>query len=181
MTTPPPLSPYVFRIDPARYDRAPDLMPAERQVLAAWSTRRGYEPLKRRLVRLYRPLADVLRRLQHNRQGSNRTLTFILEEVRRSGAPYWAWDERHWLDLLNGPDAQSGKLARPYLLAVAYLLTGFSRAHEVERQPSLPVAARIVFGRERFEAEYGRLEGALVRSATGPRTCATACPPCSPR
>ena len=167
MTTLAPLPRYVFRIDPEQYDRTPDLSPTERQVLAAWNARRGYEPLKERLVRLYRPLADVLRHLQRDKHGSKRTLTFVLEEVRRTGSPYWAWDQRHWLDLLNGPDAKSGKLARPYLLATAYLLTGFSRTHEVEPQPSLPVAAGIIFGRERFEAEYDRLEGALIRLGYG--------------
>ena len=167
MTALAPLPRYVFRIAPEQYDRTPDLSPTERQVLSAWNTRRGYGPLKERLVRLYRPLADVLRHLQRDKHGSKRTLTFVLEEVRRTGSPYWAWDQRHWLGLLNSPDAKSGKLARPYLLATAYLLAGFSRAHEVEPQPSLPVAAGIIFGRERFEAEYKRLEGALIRLGYG--------------
>ena len=167
MTTAAALVPYVPWIDPGRYDRSPDLTVAELQVLAAWNTRRGYRPLKERLARLYQPLADVLRRTPHNRHGCNRTLTFLFEEVRRTGTAYWAWNERHWLDLLNGPDAKGGELSRPYLLAVAYLLTGFSLVYRVEQQPSLPVAARIIFGRDQFEAEYDRLEGPLLRVGYG--------------
>ena len=159
--------PYVPRIDPERYDRSPSLTSVERQVLAEWNSRRGYHPLKVSLARLYRPLADVFSPVQRNRHGIKRTLTFVLEEVRRAGVPYWAWTERHWLDLLNGPDASAGKMARPYLLATAYLLTGFSRAHDIEHNPFLAVAARIIFGWDRFEGEYGRLESALVRLGYG--------------
>jgi hypothetical protein len=169
MTVAPGLIPYTPRINLDRYDRAPNLSPVERQVLGEWSSRRGYHPLKISLVRLYKPLADVLSPVQRNRNGSNRTLTFVLEEVRRTGTPYWAWPERHWLDLLNGPDATAGssRMARPYLLAVAYLLTGFSRAHDVGQNPFLAVAARIIFGWDRFEAEYFRLESTLVRLGYG--------------
>ena len=165
MTVPSGLAPYVPRIDPGRYDRAPTLTYAERQALAAWNSRRGYHSLQTSLARLCRPLADVFSPVQRNRHGVKRTFTFVLEEVRRTGVPYWAWTERHWLDLLNGPDADasSSRMARPYLLASAYLLTGFARAHDIEQNPFLAVAARIVFGSDRFEGEYVRLEGTLAR------------------
>ncbi len=169
MAVTPGLQPYVLRIDLDRYDRSPDLTFDERQVLAEWNSRRGHHPLKTSLGRLYQPLADVLSQVQRNSHGIGRTLTFVLEEVRRTGVPYWAWSERHWLDLLNGPDASasSSRMARPYLLAVAYLLTGFSRTHDIEQNPFLAVAARIIFGWDRFEAEHRRLEGTLVRLGYG--------------
>lgn len=135
-------------------------------------------PLKASLARLYQPLADVLSQVQRNSHGIGRTLTFVLEEVRRTGMPYWAWSERHWLDLLNGPDAvaTSSRMARPYLLAVAYLLTGFSRAHDIKQNPFLAVAARIVFGSDRFEAEHRRMEETLLRLGYG-RDSLHACQP----
>ena len=169
MTVPPGLMPYVPRIDVGQYDRSRDLTSVEQQVLATWNSRRGHHPLRISLARLCQPLADVFSPVQRNRNGIKRTFTFILEEVRRTGLPYWAWTERHWLDLLNGPDANAGssRMARPYLLAVAYLLTGFSRAHDIEQNPFLAVAARIIFGCDRFEAEYVRLESALVRLGYG--------------
>jgi len=169
MTMTPGLAPYVLRIDVDRYDRSSDLTPVERQMLADWNSRRGYHPLKGSLARLYQPLADVFSPVQRNRHGIKRTFTFVLEEVRRTGVPYWAWTDRHWLDLLNGPDASasSSRMARPYLLAAAYLLTGFSRAHDIEQNPFLAVAARIIFGSDQFEGEYLRLEGTLVRLGYG--------------
>jgi hypothetical protein len=165
MTVAPGLIPYIPRINLDRYDRTPNLSPVERQVLGEWNSRGGNLSLKISLARLYQPLADVFSPLQRNRHGSNGTLTFVLEEVRRTRMPYWTWPGRHWLDLLNGPDASAGssRMARPYLLAVAYLLTGFSRAHDVEQNLFLTVAARIIFGWDRFEGEYVRLESTLVR------------------
>jgi hypothetical protein len=137
--------PYMPRINLDRYDRAPNLSPVERQVLGEWNSRRGYRPLKICLVRLYQPLADVFSPVQRNRNGIKRTFTFVLEEVRRTRMPYWAWPEQHWLDLLNGPDASAGssRVARPYLLAVAYLLNGFSRAHVIPAKPRAAVGIRL--------------------------------------
>lgn len=109
---------YMPRISLDQYDRAPNLTPVEREVLGEWNSRRGYRPLKISLARLYQPLADVFSPVQRNRNGSKRTLTFVLEEVRRTRMPYWAWPERHWLDLLNGPDPSAGssRMARPLSL-----------------------------------------------------------------
>ena len=162
-------SPYALRIDPDQYDRSPDLTSIERQVLAEWNILRVYGPLKTSLACLYQLLADVLSQVQRNHHAVSRTLTFVLEDVRRTGMPYWAWSEQRWLDLLNGPDAvaSSSRMARPYLLAVAYLLVGFSRAHDIEQNPFLAVAARIIFGSDRFEAEHRRLEETLLRLGYG--------------
>lgn len=161
----PGFAPYVPRIDVDRYDRAPNLTPGERQVLAKWNSRRGYHPLKTTLARLCQPLADVFSPVQRNRHGIKRTFTFVLENVRRTGVTYWAWTDQHWLGLLNGPDASASasRMARPCLLAAAYLLTGFSHAHDIERNPHLAVATRIIFGSDQFEGEYFRLESTLVR------------------
>lgn len=178
MTVASGLAPYVPRINPDQYDRAPDLTAVEQQVLAEWNSRRGYHPLMNNLARLYQPLADVFSPVRRNRHGIKRTFTFVLEEVRRTSMPYWAWTDRHWLDLLNGPNAiaSSSRMARPCLLAAAYLLTGFSRAHDIEQNPFLAVAARIIFGSDRFEAEHRRLEGTLVRLGYG-RVSLRACLP----
>ena len=129
------------------------------------SHRRDCRPLRTSLSRLYQPLKNVFSPVQCNRHVIKRTFTFALEEVRRTGVPYWAWTEQHWLDLLNGPDADasSSRMARPYLLAAAYLLTGFARAHDIEQNPFLAVAARIVFGSDRFDAEHHLLESTLAR------------------
>lgn len=151
---------YVPRIDVDQYDRSRDLTSVEQQVLATWNSRRGYYPLRSGLARLYQPLADVFSPVQRNRQGIKRTFTFVLEEVRRTGVSYWAWTDRHWLDLLNEPDAS--RMARPHLLAAAYLLTGFSRAYDIEHNPYLAVAARVIFGCDRFEVEHLQLESALA-------------------
>ena len=167
MTVAAGLAPYELRIELDRYDRSLDLTPVERHVLANWNSRRGYHPLKVSLARLYLPLEDAFSPVQRNRHGIKRTFTFVLEEVRRTGVPYWAWTDRHWLDLLNGPDASSSRMARPYLLAIAYLLAGFSLTHDIERNPYLTVAARIIFGCDQFEAEHFRLESTLARLGYG--------------
>jgi hypothetical protein len=95
MTVAPGLIPYIPRINLDRYDRTPNLSPVERQVLGEWNSRGGNLSLKISLARLYQPLADVFSPLQRNRHGSNGTLTFVLEEVRRTRMPYWTWPGRH--------------------------------------------------------------------------------------
>ena len=61
--------------------------------------------------------------------------------MRRAGPAYWTWPAQDWADLIGvGADelrqscpGQVGSSARPYLLAYAYLLGGFTAFDHVGR------------------------------------------------
>ena len=86
------------------------------------------------------------------------TIKIVLVEVGRSKRAYWGWSEQQWLTLINSA-VQNDRT----LLATAYLLSGFKRFYDVERNAHLLVTARLVFGRDVFDRECGRLMTALDR------------------
>jgi hypothetical protein len=67
------------------------------------------------------------------------------------GRDFWLWPTREWADLLHPEQlrqrfpGQVGMQARPYLLAYAYLLTGFNAFHQIGSFARVPLAQR-VFG-----------------------------------
>ena len=61
-------------------------------------------------------------------------------------------------ELINSQAKMTGTL-----LATAYLLSGFKRFYDVDRRAHLLVTARLVFGRDVFDRECGRLMTVLDR------------------
>lgn len=151
-------APYVSRLDLSRYDRTPTLTDAERQISRRWLEIESVVITSTQLPRLYTPLADVLLYDGRERHNRLRTIKFLLIEVARSGQPYWAWSNQHWLDLVDAQDSMTG-----HLLATAYLLCNFKRFYDVQRRAHLATVGRLAFGREVFDPECERLMGALER------------------
>jgi hypothetical protein len=68
---------------------------------------------------------------------------------------FWGWSEQDWIDLIDPSGenfrrtwpGQIGPNARPYVLAYAYLLTGFTAFGRIGRFQR-PGVARRVFGRQ---------------------------------
>ena len=148
--------PYASRIDLSRYDRAPELTCDERRIASRWAAPERPVITKRQLPRLYAPLADVLSHHGIAQSERSTTIKIVLVEVGRSKRAYWGWSEQQWLALINS----QAKMTRT-LLATAYLLSGFKRFYDVERNAHLLVTARLVFGRDVFDQECGRLMTAL--------------------
>lgn len=165
-----PLPPSHF--DLGRYDRNPDLTPAEQAVFRRWAASDdGFQISKHDVPRLRQPLLDVDARLAASaaktgddgtRYRSRHMLRFILMEVARRDRAYWGWNEQQWLDLVASP-ATPRWVNKPYLLGVAYLLGGVRRVHKARHRISLAVTARVVFGTQLFDGECDRLMGALER------------------
>ena len=150
--------PYTSKIDLSRYDRAPELTCDERRIASRWAAPERPVISKRQLPRLYAPLADVLSYQGIAESERSTTVKIVLVEVGRSQQPNWGWSDDQWLALINRQSTRTG-----LLLATAYLLSGFKRFYDVERNAHLLVTARVVFGRNVFDRESGRLMTALDR------------------
>lgn len=145
------------RLDFGQYDRSPELTDDENRTFETWAARPLFKLEQHRLPRLFRPIADVLSSDDFEPQGRLRTIRFVLEEVGRRRQAYWGWGDEEWLELLHSPAATSNKVTKPYLLAVAYTLSGFRRMYDLRFSFSLPLTARAVFGAALFDHECQRL------------------------
>jgi integrase len=150
--------PYARRIDLSRYDRTPELTSDECQIASRWAGRERPVITRKQLPRLHTPLVDVLSSPGIPPAERSTTIKIMLIEVGRSKQPYWGWSDDQWLALINRQLTRTG-----LLLATAYLLSGFKRFYDVERKAHLLVTARVVFGRDVFDRECGRLMTALDR------------------
>ncbi len=90
--------------------------------------------------------------------GRSASVRILLREVGQSGQAYWGWSDEHWLDLVKRESLKASSL-----LAVAYLLCGFKRFHEVECPVRLARTGQLVFGHDVFDRECERMLEALKR------------------
>ncbi len=160
-------------IDLSRYDRTPTLSPPEAESLRVLkrSVREWYQPRQPRsawggLDRLVGPLAAI--RATWGRQDPHHRADIAVAALLRmcaiEQAPYWAWTESTWLRVLGATQAafqavhpwwvDSG--ARPYLVALAYLLDGFTDLGQLGHYNRLGLAGK-VFGPARIGAAVDRL------------------------
>ena len=134
-------------LDPARYDRTPDLSSKELAALIAldWDVCRlgsvaSSRPEWATLERLLRPLDDARLSLftpdtRHRQRNALDAVGLILYGCRLQQTMFWQWDEATWVEILGG-DQRSfhqrkfpRKLdagVRPCMVAIAYLLDCFS-------------------------------------------------------
>jgi integrase len=169
-------------VNPARYDRSPTLTGAEAralqrlgtQVLHPWPQRRDTADWTV-LDRLLRPLDDAVAALSlpataQDRLGVVDARGLVLLRCRERGSAFWAWSDADWVGLIGRSVAEFKSARadhaiqatiRPYLLALAYLLCGFSSLRELGPFNRLTFAWR-VFGRDRVEAEMSRVGDLLT-------------------
>lgn len=158
----PALAPYVARIDPSRYDRAPDLAPDELRAARGWVAE-GMPIRRWHLPRLYDPLAEALLADGGDRLNRLHAIRRVLLEVGRSGQAYWAWDEQRWIELIERREGCRLFAATPQLMAAAYVLCGFRRFFDLKCNIKLFATARLVFGADAFDRECDRLVAGLER------------------
>jgi integrase len=125
--------------------------------------------------RLLRPLDAVNASLDspptpHRRRAMLDVVAWLLTRCAQPGSgTYWDWTADEWVGLLGRTQAEFraaaagwvGDEVRPYLAAHAFLLGGFSEFHRLGSFQRLVLCWRI-FGRDRVDAELGRLRQVLA-------------------
>ncbi|MEW2490849.1 tyrosine-type recombinase/integrase [Streptomyces sp. NPDC048411] len=168
-------------IDPARYDRHPELSERERTALASlgWQIRRrrGYDPDRvewRAIARLLRPLDDARAALQWcpdtpaHRRSVTDAVGLILRRCLEDGTSFWAWSADDWGRLIapghkEFEEAWPGWIdgtVRPYVAALAYLLGDFTDFHRIGGFVRRSLAWR-VFGQEPVEETIAQVAATL--------------------
>ncbi|MCM2389721.1 hypothetical protein [Streptomyces albipurpureus] len=156
---------WAWPVDLAGFDRRGLLTEAEAgtlQNLGIEQIRRGgltaSAPLLRPAARVVRPLADCLEALhwspdQHQRRFARDAAELILVRCGALRRAFWGWSEQDWVDLIDADGAefrrswggQIGPNARPFVIAYAYLLGGFTAFDRLGRFRRSSLAHR-VFG-----------------------------------
>lgn len=153
-------------VDPARYDTAPLLRPAEQDAIAELGpgslrrlarhdrAARGWQQIRRLLC----PLDDAAAALEgpltsHRRWAMLDATAVALLRCAETGRSCWAWTDEEWAGLLGQDQCGFRKAApgwaddavRPYLAAHAFLLGGFTAFYQLGGFSRLTLAWR-VFG-----------------------------------
>jgi integrase len=129
----------------------------------------------RAIRRLAQPLDDAQSVLhwhpdtRHQRRFARNAAALVLMRCAALSRPYWAWSAQDWAGLIGtgaGELQQSwpgqvGSSARPYLLAYAYLLGGFTAFDRVGRFHRRSLACR-VFGKEPVDDAIGQIRDVLA-------------------
>src|SRR5918998_6811551 len=109
-----PAAPWRPPVDPTRYDRAPLLRAAEQEALDVLAWRSARPPLRKgpwptrvraALARLVAPLEDVLRIVAPGqRPKRHQVVGYVVGEMQRSQATFWAWTPDEWRVVVRGAD-----------------------------------------------------------------------------
>jgi integrase len=163
-------------LDLDRYDRRTLLNDAEtgalRHLDLGQLRRDGLAPgaaALRPAARLVRPMADVIAVLhwppgsRHQRRFARDAAGLVLIRCGELRRAVWGWSVQDWVSLISGDAAafrhawpgQVGPNARPFLIAYAYLLGGFTAFARLGRFGRLALARR-VFGSEQVDDAVGQ-------------------------
>jgi integrase len=164
---------WCWPINLSHYDRTPSFSDAERQALAELVDRfaHGRRPWPRRIAltleRLLRPLHDALNSISTPATTRGRVIARLCREMHAHGTPFWAWTEQEWMAMLSrtpatAADQPDGHAHRQYLIAVSYLLCGFTNFRALRRFYESAFAAKI-FGQTRIATAQQRLCDELRR------------------
>ncbi len=172
---------WAWPIHPERYDRRPELAPAEAEALRelGWEVRRGRGhdpgwPQWGVLGRLVRPLDDARAALGWlpdtalHRRSVTDAAGLVLRRCLDTDTAYWGWSAEAWFQLV-GPGYREFEAAwpgwvdgtvRPYVAAFAYYLGGFTDFHRIGAFNRRSLAWR-VFGRQPVEDAVEAVAGVL--------------------
>jgi hypothetical protein len=174
--------PWAWPVEVGRYDRA-ELSALEQASLAGLGAdllrrpgHRGDPDLWRPVGRLLRPLEDTRAALRwqppptrHNRHFARDAVGLVLVRCGQLGTAFWQWGPAEWAEVV-GTGAQAFTRAwpcrvnegvRPYALAYAYLLGGFTDFH-LAGQFERPALARRAFGRAPVDQATGQVRQVLA-------------------
>ncbi|MFE4922309.1 hypothetical protein [Streptomyces sp. NPDC056661] len=164
---------WTWPLDLARYDRRALVTGAEANVLSAVEieqVRRLGLTSAAAPKRLIEPLAHARECLQwtpgtgHQRRFARDAVGLVLIRCSELGRSYWGWSDEDWADLINRSGAefrrlwggQIGPNTRPFLIAYAYLIGGFTAFEQIGRFQR-PTLARRVFGQAAVDNAVGKI------------------------
>lgn len=169
-----PDNPRQMSINLEAYDRRTTLTVREAQAIASimdhrfpsLNEGRGIK-LQNELARILQPLQDVLSITEpHNHRVWTSIQSLILREMGRQQKAFWGWSRQDWVDTIaTNSDSfvenkSRGKDHRQHLIAIAYLLTGFTGFQLVGpvRHRAL---AYLIFGKTTIDAVILRVADVL--------------------
>ena len=110
------------------------------------------------LDRLVRPLNDALDYTGIRTLFRKYVLLFFLREMAERKRSFWGWTTDEWIETIE----RQKKVEYQHVIAVAYLLCGFSDLHRLSKNHIVYVVlARKVFGREYMKVVGDRVQSLL--------------------
>lgn len=175
-----PQEQWTWPVDLSAYDRSEQLTPYERTAVARLSESKRFplnweKRFQASLGRLLRPLDDVFAIAGANKIHRNGAAIILLREMHRLQRSFWAWTSQNWIDLLCSSSEQFAQLHsgvtayRPYLVAVSYLLGGFTDFLALGKFDQKWLAVR-VFGADRLDELVELLGNELIRLGFGEKS-----------
>lgn len=168
-------------IEPDGYDRGP-LTQDELALLEFYANApypavvhtKAHADMQQRLVRLTRPLIDVIRLRTMDDRQAGRVVLLLMREMWQYKRSFWEWSEREWFETIGSSheayrarhgrtDLQKNRVCegRPAMRDVAYLLCGASDLRSVGMRELSSEHARAYFGAETFNIQTSRVVAAL--------------------
>jgi integrase len=155
--------PWTWPIDLDSYDRSSALTAAEEDMLKGYAEAYRFYRYGRTmdfgqtLDRLVKPLNDALNYTGIRTYFRKYVLLFFLREMAERRRSFWGWTTDEWIELI---DRQ--KTEYQHVVAIAYLLCGFSDLHRLKKNHIVYVClARKVFGREYMKIVAERVQNLL--------------------
>lgn len=105
----------------------------------------------RKLRRLLVPLNAVFDNIKMKRENGRWAVRVLLKEMHRRQTTYWAWSWDEWHETMAPASSNYRSNVTAPLRAVAYLLRGYDRFHDLG-QYQQNIFARKIFGQEWIEA-----------------------------
>lgn len=169
---------WCWPIDLTLYDRSPLLSEAEEiqlgLLLQRFEDKHSHWPEQARkaLERLVRPIQDALDITHADKTARSCIVCLLLREMYRRRTSFWAWTQEVWLEILctdlasfqrshRGPTQ-----CRQLVIALSYLLCGFSRLHALGQVTQTSLASKI-FGRPALDAAVQPVCQELLRLGFG--------------
>ena len=157
----PALTGWQMPVNPEAYDRTVTLALAELEAIESVIKHRFPAPETRRgrhihlqLARLLQPLQGVLSLTKPPLQMTRvSVLSFILREMRHRRKSFWGWSREEWVETVAPSSAVfrkktgRGPDTRKHLIAICYLLCGFSEFYRIG-QVNQPLLASLIFGKD---------------------------------
>jgi hypothetical protein len=154
--------PWVWPLDLDRYDSSSSLSGVEEDMLARYAEAYRYYRYGRTmdfgktLDRLVKPLNDTLDYTGIRTYFRKYVLLFFLREMAERKRSFWGWTTDEWIQTIERQKTTEYQ----HVIAVAYLLCGFSDLHRLSKNHIVYV----VLARKVFGGEYMKVVGDRVQS-----------------
>jgi integrase len=155
---------WIWPLDVNNYDRQGELSVAEADVLTRYAEAYRFYRFGRTmdfgpvLDRIIRPLNDALDYAGCKTGIRRYVLLFFLRETAERKRTFWIWTTEEWIDSID-----RWAPGRQQVVAIAYLLCGFSDLHRLKSDHIVYVClARKVFGPEYMRVVTERVQAVLV-------------------